>query len=343
MPRGPRVDRDGRQGVSRRAPTLLRSRSLPPEFRPRRSLLFMPGSNPRALGKARTLPADGLIFDLEDAVAPAAKEAARASGCRGARCRRLRPPRAGGAGQAARHAVGRDRHRRRGRDADRRGAAAEGREPGQVRRASALLDAAGAPADRALWCMLETPLGILEAPRDRGGGPAACSTGRRHLRFDQGSARPAHPRPPPLVPALGLIVLAARAHGLAALDGVHLDLADAEGFAFCLPSGPRARLRRQDLDPPEPDRARQPRLCAERRGGRVGRRVIAAHAAAAAAGNGVVLLDGRLVENLHVEDARPACSDRRGDPPARDGELVAGAVMKCRIARASVDTSRHAV
>src|SRR3954454_24727582 len=132
-------------------------------IRPRRSVLFMPGSNPRALEKARALPADGLIFDLEDAVAPEAKEAARAAVAAAVTA----------GGYAPRELVLRVNpidtvwgH------ADLATAATlpigavllpkvENAE--RVRLTIALLDALGAPPELAVWCMIETPLGVLAA------------------------------------------------------------------------------------------------------------------------------------------------------------------------------------
>ena len=266
----------------------------------------MPGSNPRALGKARTLPADGLIFDLEDAVAPAAKEAARAtvaaalaSGSYGrrelvVRVNRLDTP----WGESDIAAVAQMPI-----DAV---LLPKVESPAQVGRAVGLLDAAGAPADLALWCMLETPLGILEAPAIAAAGPrlAALVAGTSDLTKD---LRARHTRDrAPLVPALGLIVLAARAHGLAALDGVHLDLADADGFAFCCRQGRELGFDGKTLIHPNQIAPANLAFAPSAEEVAWSRRVIAAHAAAAAEGNGVVLLDGRLVENLHVEDARLA-------------------------------------
>ena len=79
------------------------------DLRPRRSVLYMPAANERALEKAKTLPADAIIFDLEDAVAPDAKESARVAACAAASFRRVRPPRADDPLQRPRHAVGRRR------------------------------------------------------------------------------------------------------------------------------------------------------------------------------------------------------------------------------------------
>ena len=138
--------------------------------RPRRSVLYVPGSNARALEKARTLPADGLILDLEDAVAPAAKEEARARG-------RWRRSRAGGFGhrevvgarERARDAVGRGRPRRRRRAPARtRSCCPRSSRAAEVRAAErGARGRAARPPGLALWCMIETPRGVLAAPRSR--------------------------------------------------------------------------------------------------------------------------------------------------------------------------------
>src|SRR3954447_17542479 len=200
-------------------------------IRPRRSMLFMPGSNPRALEKARALPADGLIFDLEDAVAPEAKETARTAVAAAVTA----------GGYAPRELVLRVNpidtvwgH------ADLATAATlpigavllpkvENAE--RVRLTLELLDALGAPPELAVWCMIETPLGVLAAAEIAGASPrlGAIVLGTSDLTADL-HAHPTRDRLP-LMTALGLVLLAARAHGRAILDGVHLDLGDADGFA----------------------------------------------------------------------------------------------------------------
>ena len=195
-------------------------------LRPRRSLLFMPGSNPRALKKARELRADGFILDLEDAVAPEAKENARAivaaalaKGGYGGRELVLRV-------SALDTAWG---------QADLAAAAtmpidavllpkvesADG-----VRLTVSLLDALGAPEGLPLWCMLETPLGILCAREIAAASPrlAALVLGTSDLTADLHAISTRDRLP--LLTSLGLTILAARAHGLVALDGVHVDLAE---------------------------------------------------------------------------------------------------------------------
>src|SRR5436305_2674617 len=199
--------------------------------RPRRSLLYMPGSNPRALEKARTLSADGLIFDLEDAVAPEAKEGARtivaaalAAGGYGDRGLVLRVNAIdspwGHADLAAAATMPIDAVLLpKIESADR------------VSLTVSLLDAFGAPEGLAVWCMLETPLGILYAREIAAASPrlAALVLGTSDLTADLHAVSGRDRMP--LLTSLSLAILAARAHGLAVLDGVHLDLADNEGFA----------------------------------------------------------------------------------------------------------------
>jgi citrate lyase subunit beta / citryl-CoA lyase len=277
---------------------------LPPAFRPRRSLLFMPGSNPRALKKAPSLPADGLIFDLEDAVAPAAKDAARS------------------AVAAALAAGGDARHERvlrvnaldtRWGAADPAAAAAmpidavllpKVESADQVLRTVSVLDAGGASSTLAIWCMLETPLGVLAAGAIAAASPrlAALVAGTSDLAKDLHALHT--PDRLPLLPSLGLILLAARAHGLAAFDGVHLDLADDEGFAFACRQGRALGFDGKTLIHPKQIEAANAAFAPAREEIAWARRVIAAHAEAEARGTGLVLVDGRLVENLHVADAR---------------------------------------
>jgi citrate lyase subunit beta/citryl-CoA lyase len=256
------------------------------------------------LAKARILPADGLIFDLEDAVAPAAKEAARdtiaaalASGSYGrrelvVRINRLDTP----WGESDIAAVARMPI-----DAV---LLPKVESPAQVGRAVGLLDAAGAPADLAIWCMLETPLGILDARAIAAASPriAALVAGTSDLTKEL-RARQTRDRAP-LVTALSLIVLAARTYGLAALDGVHLDLGTADGFAFSCRQGRELGFDGKTLIHPNQIEPANLAFAPSAEEVAWSGRVIAAHAAAAAEGKGVDLLDGRLVENLHVEDAR---------------------------------------
>ncbi|RPH76961.1 MAG: CoA ester lyase [Candidatus Rokuibacteriota bacterium] len=273
------------------------------DVRLRRSVLFMPASNARALARARTLPADALVFDLEDAVAPDAKPEAR----------RMAVAAASAGGYAPREVVirvnGLDTPWGRDDLAAVAGSGAGAILLPKVESATTVHDAlgvlkeTGAPAGLALWAMLETPRGILRAeaiataPR-----VAALVMGTSDLTKD---LRARHtPDRLPLVTSLGLCVLAARAHGLAALDGVHLDLDDEAGFlAACRQAAamgfdgktlihPKTIATANEAFAPAPDEVAR------------ARRIIDAHADAVARGQGVVVVDGRLVENLHVQEAR---------------------------------------
>ena len=276
---------------------------MPATARPRRSVLYMPGSNPRALEKARGLPADALIFDLEDAVAPDAKEGARATiasalaaGGYGTRERILRtnglatPWGHGDLAAAAKMQLD--------------GVLLPKVESADaVRQADSVLTGAGAPAELALWCMMETPMGMLRAAEIAGASPrlAGFVMGTSDLAKDLHAA---HTRERlPMLTALGLCLLAARAHRLAILDGVHLDLDDAEGFAHSCCQGRELGFDGKTLIHPkqieEANRAFAPSAAEVA----WARKIIAAHAEAVAAGKGLLLVDGKLVENLHVEDA----------------------------------------
>ncbi|HEX9534257.1 MAG TPA: CoA ester lyase [Stellaceae bacterium] len=272
--------------------------------RPRRSLLYMPGSNPRALEKARTLPADGLIFDLEDAVATEAKESARAivasalaAGGYGDRELVLRVNAIdtpwGHADLAAAATMPIDAV-----------LLPKVENPDRVALTVSLLDAFGAPEGLAIWCMLETPLGILYAREIAAASPrlAALVLGTSDLTKDL-RALPTHDRLP-LITSLSLAILAARAHGLAVLDGVHLDLSDDEGFAASCRQGRELGIDGKTLIHPKQIAAANAAFAPTPEEVEWSRRIIAARSEAAAAGKGVVLVEGRLIENLHVENAR---------------------------------------
>ena len=270
----------------------------PAAMKPRRSVLFMPGSNARALEKARTLPADALILDLEDAVAPEAKSAARD--------RVLAAVRAGGYGP--REVIVRVNGPGTPWGAEDLAAVAHAAGDAvllpKIESAEAVSAAAAALGPTvAVWCMLETPRGILNAPSIADHPRVdALVMGTSDLTKDL-HARPTRDRLP-LLPSLGLCVLAARAAGITALDGVHLDLEDDAGLAAACRQAADLGFDGKTLIHP-----RQVAISNEAFAPAAGevdwaRRVIAAHAEAAARGQGVVVLDGRLIENLHVDDAR---------------------------------------
>jgi citrate lyase subunit beta/citryl-CoA lyase len=168
----------------------------------------------------------------------------------------------------------------------------------------AALDAAGAPGSLPVWCMLETPRGVLAAEAIAGAHPrvAALVMGTSDLTKD---LRARHlPGREPLLTSLGLCLLAARAHGLTALDGVHLDLGDDAGFEGACRQARDLGFDGKTLIHPKQVAPANAAFAPSDDEVAWARRVIEAHGEAERAGRGVVLLDGRLIENLHVEDAR---------------------------------------
>jgi citrate lyase subunit beta/citryl-CoA lyase len=273
-------------------------------LRPRRSVLYMPGANERALEKAAGLPADALILDLEDAVAPDAKAEARDRVCEAAASgrygRREVTIRVNG--------IGTPWH-----DDDLRAAAAAGPAAVVVPKVDSAnsvhaiekgLDAAGAPEHTAIWAMIETPLAMLHAEEVARSSErlTVLVMGTNDLAKELQAEHV--PGRQPLLAGLGLALLAARATGKVILDGVYNDIRDAEGFeAECVQGRQmgfdgKTLIHPSQLEPcnrvfaptdDEVDRAR---------------RIIEAFDEAEADGRGVVTVDGRMVENLHVEQSR---------------------------------------
>ena len=273
-------------------------------IRPRRSVLYVPGSNPRALEKARTLPADGLILDLEDAIAPDAKAAARKG--------ILDALAVGGYGQREILVRVNGLASEWGHD-DVAAIAKSGvdaillpkiESAEMVREVEALLVACDVPAEMAIWCMIETPLGVLHAEEIAWGSSrlGGFVMGTSDLAKDLHCLHT--PDRLPLVTSLSLCILAARAHGLAILDGVHLDLDDDEGFAASCRQGLQFGLDGKTLIHPRTIDTANAVFAPSADELDWSERIIAAHAEAAELGQGVVVVDGRLVENLHVENAR---------------------------------------
>ena len=274
------------------------------DLRPRRSALYMPGANERALEKAKTLPADALILDLEDAVAPDAKPAARERVC-------------------AAVASGEYGHREltirvNGCDTpwhsdDVRAAAKVGPDAVVVPKVNSaadvhvvehLLEQEGAPDRTKIWAMVESPVAILHAKEI-----AAASSrltvlvmGTNDLAKELQAQHV--PGRAPLLTSLSLVLLAARAYGKQILDGVYNDVRDLDGFAAECRQGHEFGFDGKTLIHPgqlEPcNRAFAPSEAEIERS----RRIIAAFEEATARGDGVVTVDGRMIENLHVDDAR---------------------------------------
>jgi citrate lyase subunit beta/citryl-CoA lyase len=272
---------------------------MPVAARPRRSVLYMPGSNPRALEKARALAADALILDLEDAVAPDAK----------AQARDLVAATVQGGGYGNRELVVRTNGLDTAWGRDDVIAAARAAPDAillpkvegavQVQEAAALIEAHGA-AKTAIWCMMETPKGMLHAEAIASASPRlACFVmGTNDLAKDLNARHT--PMRLPMITALGLCLLAARAYGLAIIDGVFMDVKDEAGLAASCQQGVELGFDGKTLIHPAQLEAANRAFAPSDADVDHARRVVAAFAAARAAGKGVVLLDGKLIENLHV-------------------------------------------
>ena len=272
--------------------------------RPRRSYLFSPGSNARALDKGRTLAADGLIFDLEDGVAPEAKDTAR----------RQIADAIGKGGYGGRELVVRiNAPGTEWFEADITAVAVMGADAllvpkvddaGTVTEVVRRLEASGAPESMAVWCMIETARGVLNAAAIAAASPrlGAFLVGAADLSKD---LRALHtPDRIPLLVSIELCILAARANGLAVLDSPFFDISDDAGFEHSCRQGrelgfdgktlihPRTIDGANAAFGPSPDEIAW------------ARRIIAAYDEAAAEGKGVTVVDGQLIEGLHVAEAR---------------------------------------
>ena len=272
-------------------------------MRPRRSVLFVPGINARALEKARGLEADALIFDLEDSVAPDAKGKARAA---------IAAAVAQG-GYGRRELILRvNALNTEWADDDLRAAAQmkldavllpKVESEAEPRKAEAIMISAGAPLDQKIWCMIETARAVLHAE-------AIASATPRLKAFVMGTAdlsKELHaeetPLREPMTTALGLCVLAARAYGLAVLDGVHFDITDAEGFERSCRQGRMLGFDGKTLIHPNSIAAANRIFAPDAAALDHAQRVIAAFNEARGQGKGLAVLDGRLIERLHVADA----------------------------------------
>ena len=274
------------------------------QIRPRRSVLYMPGSNARAMEKARGIPADAVILDLEDAVAPDMKDVARQQVCDAVT--------AGGFGK--REVIVRIN-----------GLSTAWGEADFVAAMAAKPDAILAPkistladlhaleerlvrhhadASIALWAMIETPLAILNIAALAGaGGRLACFVmGTNDLIKElRGQHTPDRAN---LSAALSLSVLAARAHGLAAIDGVFNDIQDSDGFArHCHQAKSFGFDGKTVIHPTQVDACNSV-FAPSAEEVDVARKVLAAFALSENKGKGAIKLDGRMVELLHADIAR---------------------------------------
>tara|TARA_R110000824_G_scaffold118960_10_gene271766 strand:- start:22832 stop:23716 length:885 start_codon:yes stop_codon:yes gene_type:complete len=274
--------------------------------RPRRSVLYMPGSNARALEKARDIPADALILDLEDAVAPDAKQEARAQV--------ISAVEQGGYGkrEICIRVNGLDTPW--GMDDIKAAVAAKPdailvpkiNSADDVLRADKALSDAGASSSMQLWCMIETPLAILNIQ-----AIAAQASSTRMTVWVMGTndiakeLRASHTADRvPMLTSLGLSIIAARAYGLVALDGVYNDIKNEDGFVVICEQGRdmgfdgKTLIHPSQVGPcntifsPDADTVSFARL------------TIAAFEAPENKGKGVLKVEGRMVEILHAEIAK---------------------------------------
>jgi citrate lyase subunit beta/citryl-CoA lyase len=269
-------------------------------FRPRRSVLYMPSSNARALEKAKTIPCDGLILDLEDAVAPDDKPSARDAACAavasGEYGSRELTIRVNGA-DTAWHAD------------DLAAACAAGPDAivvPKVNSADAVLELveamAGhdAPEHTKLWAMVETPYAMLHAEEiasasDRltvlvmGTNDLAKELYAEHVPGRQ-----------PLLAGLGLALLAARATGKVVIDGVYNDVKNLDGFLAECRQGREMGFDAKTLIHPGQVEGANETFAPSEQAVEDARGVLAAWEAR---DSGVVTYNGRMIENLHVESA----------------------------------------
>lgn len=274
--------------------------------RPRRSCLYMPGANTKAMEKAKTLAADVLLLDLEDSVAPEIKDLARTQVADAVR--------AGGYGKreviirvnAFATPWGRDDIAAAG-AARPNGMLAPKVESGdEVRALNAAMDAAGFAADASLWVMIETPRAILNIAEI-----AAAAKGTRLSCFVMGlndlaketRARAGANRAP-FFAAMSLAVTAARAEGLTAIDGVYNDIANTEGFRAECEQGLEFGFDGKTLIHPSQIETANTVFAPTEDEVQRARAVIAAFALPENAGKGVIKVDGRMTELLHLEEAK---------------------------------------
>ena len=258
------------------------------QTRARRSLLYVPADKPRALEKARGLDADAIILDLEDAVAPGAKAAARDAAC--AALESLRP----------REVIVRINGLSTPWGADDLAAVKQARPDAialpKVRDAEEAIAVRAATGGIPVWAMIESPRAVLNAGEIANAGVAALILGSNDLLKDMGARH--MPGRANLTLAMSQCVLAARAAGIAVLDGVHNDLADTDGFvAACIQARDfgfdgKTLVHPDQIAPCNAAFTPSPEEVA------AAQAVVAAFAAEP--GAGVIALDGRMIERLDV-------------------------------------------
>jgi citrate lyase subunit beta/citryl-CoA lyase len=277
---------------------------MAPSLRPRRSALYLPGNNARALEKGRTLPADVLIFDLEDAVGPDAKADSRAKVCEAISAGRYRlreiVVRINGLGTnwydddlaaVARSAA--------------HGVLVPKVEKGeQVQALSAALNTLSAPESLQLWVMIETPRAFLRAEEIASASDrlATLVVGTNDLVNDLHALHV--PGRAPVMPALSLAVLGARAAGKAILDGVFNDITDETGFRAEARQGREMGFDGKTLIHPSQINPANDVFGPSQDELADARKIVSAYEEAQAVGSSVITVDGRMIESLHVREAQ---------------------------------------
>ena len=270
---------------------------MPSIARPLRSVLYIPGSKPRALDKARGLPADAIIFDLEDAVIPEEKVAARAT---------------------LADALTTDGYGNRFKiirinGLDTEWGADDARAAAKMGADAILLPKVNSPADLdafaaltgdiPLWAMMESPLGMLNAaqiaahPKLQG-----MVMGTNDLAKEL-QTRPCADRLP-MMTGLGLCVLAGKAYGIALIDGVYNAFKDEIGHRIECDQGRDMGFDGKTVIHPAQLDVANEAFSPSQAEVELARRQIAAFEECEATGQGVAVVDGKIVENLHVATAR---------------------------------------
>jgi citrate lyase subunit beta / citryl-CoA lyase len=256
---------------------------------PRRSVLFVPGSSLRMLEKARDLQCDVVVLDLEDSVAPEAKDAARDAACAAVKSYGRREV------VVRINRIGAPWHQ-----ADLNAVRAAGPDAILLPKVEKAADIEAVKGSFPVWAMIETPLGVLNAPAIAAGGAACLCLGTNDLL----KAMRAQPLPDRrnLWPALTATVLAARAHGASVIDGTYNDIANQAGFAESCAQGRAFGFDGKTLIHPSQIEscnrifAPSPKEVAQ------ARRIIAAFEHNP--GKGAIALDGQMIERLHAEEAQ---------------------------------------
>mgnify|MGYP001177260986 FL=1 len=273
-------------------------------IRPRRSLLYMPASNPRAIEKSRNLPADVLIFDLEDSVSPEKKDLARNEAIKAVNSGnypskelliRVNGIETEWLENDIKQIVSSDAH------------------GVLIPKVSSIkdilfiediLDDYGAKKDFSLWAMMETPKGILssnEIAKASNRLKGFC-IGTADLSKELGCSHPSDRSP--MILSLQMVILSARANGLVVIDGVHINLDDDDGYRASCIQGKELGFDGKSLIHPKQIELANTLFSPSKDEIAHAKEIIFAHETALKHGKGVITHNGKLVEVLHVEQAK---------------------------------------